>query len=207
MRRYYRHAAGPLTGRRVLQVALPTAALALALAACGSSKTTSAASPSTTTRYAPPATSTPGSSSAAAGATGAVTLTSAMSSSLGTTVVVGPDGHTLYTRTDDTSTTTHCTGSCTQIWPPLLTSGTPVAGSGINASLLGTLERPGGGTQVTYDGHPLYYFASDRSPGQAGGEGVGHIWYAVSAGGTLVMGAQSTTSTTMGSSGGAYGGY
>ncbi|MGZ4126357.1 MAG: COG4315 family predicted lipoprotein, partial [Actinomycetota bacterium] len=66
-------------------------------------------------------------------------------------------------------------GSCATNWPPLLLpSGVKSAtgGSGVDASKLGTIKRPDGGTQVTYNGKPLYLFISDKSPGQATGQGV-----------------------------------
>jgi predicted lipoprotein with Yx(FWY)xxD motif len=68
-----------------------------------------------------------------------------------------------------------CTGSCAQSWPPvLLTDGATAAtaGSGVDASKLGTIDRPDGGTQVTYAGMPLYLWTGDSAPGQATGQGV-----------------------------------
>jgi len=202
-------------GTPLVKVALPGLALALTLAACGSSKTTTAASPTTV-----PVSSSSGSSATtsmgagygasttvgASGSSSSVTVSVASNSALGTKILVGPNGHTLYMLSKDTATTTHCTGSCAQIWPPLLTNGAPMAGSGVNSSLLGTLTRPGGGTQVTYDGHPLYYFAADSAPGQIKGEGVAHIWFALSPSGNPVMGPVASSSTTAGASAG-YGGY
>lgn len=101
------------------------------------------------------------------------------STSLGD-VLVDATGRTLYLFTPDTGGTSTCYGQCATAWPPLLTSGTPVAGSGVDASLLGTTTRTDGSVQVTYAGHPLYYFAKDSAPGQTNGEGVGGVWYAVS---------------------------
>src|SRR6266849_6249009 len=79
--------------------------------------------------------------------------------------------------------------SCVQYWPPVLTSAAPVAGAGVNGSLLGTTARADGTTQVTYGGHPLYRFISDKKAGDATGQGVtafGAPWYVVSPSGALV---------------------
>jgi predicted lipoprotein with Yx(FWY)xxD motif len=90
------------------------------------------------------------------------------------TVLVDAKGLTLYYLKTETSGKIMCTGSCASAWPPLLlpagtTSAT--AGSGVSGKL-GTIDRPDGGTQVTYNGLPLYTFTSDQGPGQATGQGV-----------------------------------
>lgn len=94
-------------------------------------------------------------------------------------VLVDANGRTLYLYTPDTGGTSTCYGQCATTWPPLTTGGAPVAGSGVDASLLGTTTRTDGSVQVTYAGHPLYYFARDSAAGQTNGEGFGGIWYAV----------------------------
>ena len=55
-----------------------------------------------------------------------------------------------------------CYGACAAAWPPLLTRGAPHVGSGLNGRLLGTLKRSDGSVQITYAGHPLYYFSGDK---------------------------------------------
>ena len=70
-----------------------------------------------------------------------------------------------------------------ELWPPLLTKGTPHAGTGLRASLLGTTKRRDGKLEVTYNHHPLYYFVGDRKPGPATGQGLnqfGAPWWALS---------------------------
>ena len=62
-----------------------------------------------------------------------------------------------------------CTGSCTSIWMPLTAKGTPSAPAGVQ---LGTVMRPDGRTQVTFNGKPLYLFAEDSSPKSVNGNGV-----------------------------------
>jgi predicted lipoprotein with Yx(FWY)xxD motif len=75
--------------------------------------------------------------------------------------VFGPSGKVLYVFGADRGRTSNCYGVCAKAWPPLLTRGTPVAGPGIKATLLGTTRRKNGALQVTYNKHPLYYFGED----------------------------------------------
>lgn len=110
------------------------------------------------------------------------------SSSEAATVILGPggflvdvNGMTLYLFTKDTTSASTCSGGCARSWPPLIATGQPVAGAGVDASLLGTTPRADGSIQVTYNGHPLYYYKSDRAAGDKKGQGVGGVWYVVSA--------------------------
>jgi predicted lipoprotein with Yx(FWY)xxD motif len=99
-------------------------------------------------------------------------------------ILVDGKGITLYDFVKDKGTTSACYGACAALWPPLLTHGNPVAGPGVHASLLGTTKRKDGKLEVTYGGHPLYYFVSDRKPGQTTGQGVnqfGGPWWVLSA--------------------------
>ena len=92
-------------------------------------------------------------------------------------VLTNADGVTLYWFAPDTSTGSKCFGSCATYWPPV--SGSPAAGPGVTGKL-GTIKRPGGGLQATYDGHPLYTYIGDRGPGQANGNDLdlnGGYWY------------------------------
>ena len=102
--------------------------------------------------------------------------------------VADADGRALYLftadqqGTGDTKAETACYEACAEAWPPLLTEGEPEAGDKIDASLLGTIDRQGGATQVTYNGWPLYYFVQDQGPGEAAGQdkhGFGGEWYLV----------------------------
>jgi predicted lipoprotein with Yx(FWY)xxD motif len=95
----------------------------------------------------------------------------------GVAVLTNAKGFTLYWFAPDTATTSRCTGSCAAYWPPVF--GTPQAGPGVTGRL-GTISRPGGGVQATYDGHPLYSYLGDNSPGQANGNNLdlnGGLWY------------------------------
>ncbi len=94
-------------------------------------------------------------------------------------ILVDGNGRTLYLFEADKSTTSTCYGACATYWPPLLTGGSPQAGTGANLSLLGTTKRNDGTTEVTYAGHPLYYVVTDHNPGDATGQGVnnfGALW-------------------------------
>jgi len=94
-------------------------------------------------------------------------------------VLTNADGLTLYWFAPDTSTSSKCFGSCATYWPPV--SGSPTAGPGVTGKL-GTIKRPGGGLQATYDGHPLYTYIGDSGPGQANGNDLdlnGGYWYDV----------------------------
>ena len=97
----------------------------------------------------------------------------------GINVLTNANGRTLYWFAPDTPATSKCTGSCAAYWPPV--PGHPKAGPGVTGKL-GTIKRPGGGLQATYDGHPLYTYIGDSGPGQAGGNNLnlnGGLWYEV----------------------------
>jgi predicted lipoprotein with Yx(FWY)xxD motif len=98
-------------------------------------------------------------------------------------ILVDSKGITLYDFVKDKGTTSVCYGACAALWPPLITHGKPIAGPGVRASLLGTTKRKDGKLEVTYGGHPLYYFVSDRKPGQTTGQAVnqfGGPWWVLS---------------------------
>ena len=142
-----------------------------------------------------------GGSTGSTGSSGSVTVSSKSVSGVGD-VLVDTKGMTLYYLKTETPGKIMCTGGCATAWPPLLLpSGVTAAtaGSGVDASKLGTITRPDGGTQVTYNGMPLYLFASDTSAGQATGQGVAGF-FAVTTSGTSSSGGGST-----GSGSGGYG--
>src|SRR3954451_787009 len=101
-------------------------------------------------------------------------------------ILVDSKGITLYDFPPDKRSASVCYGACAALWPPLLTTGKPVAGPGVKQALLGTTKRKDGKLEVTYNGHPLYYFVSDRKPGQTTGQGLdqfGAPWWVLSAAG------------------------
>jgi predicted lipoprotein with Yx(FWY)xxD motif len=104
-------------------------------------------------------------------------------------ILVDGRGRTLYLFAGDQRGKSACAGQCAAFWPPLITSGKPLATAGARASLLGTIRRADGRLQVTYNHHPLYAFVKDTSKGQTNGEAVdafGAKWWAVSAAGAKV---------------------
>jgi len=162
-------------------------AAVLATAACASPSSPYAAAPSVAPSPVASASPVAGSPSALPVATG--TLIQVGSSRLGQ-ILVDSNGRTVYLFLADSGATSSCnSAACVQYWPPVLTAGAPVAGSGADGMLLGTTQRKDGRTQVTYAGHPLYYFITDKKPGDVTGQGInafGALWYVVSPSGTQI---------------------
>ena len=100
-------------------------------------------------------------------------------------VLVDDKGFALYMFTRDTPGTSVCYNQCAVAWPPLLTTGAPVAAKGVKQDLLGTTTRKDGTIQVTYNGLPLYYWYLDAAAGQLKGQDVGKVWYLMNADGSL----------------------
>jgi predicted lipoprotein with Yx(FWY)xxD motif len=124
--------------------------------------------------------------SAATGATG--TVVTWRKTPIGNAITTS-SGHTLYLFRADHGTTSTCYGQCATYWPPLLTTGKPVASGRVQVSLLGTTKRKDGKLQVTYKGHPLYTYLPDTKPGQTTGEGstaFGAAWYALAPSGATI---------------------
>ena len=130
---------------------------------------------------------------------------SAAHSGLGQVLVDGR-GRTLYLFLKDIAGKSACNQLCVQYWPPLITTGRPMAKSGAKSSLLGTVRRADGRLQVTYNHHPLYTFVQDTRKGQTTGEGLdefGAKWYALSPAGAKVA----KSGSSMPSGGYGSGGY
>lgn len=115
------------------------------------------------------------------------------------TVLVDAQGFTLYSFTPDEAGEPTCTGGCAGTWPPAIVSAVP-EDPGLPGKL-GTVESPSGGMQLTYDGWPLYTYSGDTAPGQANGQGVGGVWFAMTPDGP------SGGASADGMGGGASGGY
>ena len=155
-------------------VTAATVLMAVILAACGGSTPSATASSPT-----------PASSPAAAPGQ---TIMAATDAKLGQ-ILVDSAGKTVYLFVADKSTASTCYTSCASFWPPVLTTGAPVAGTGAQASLLGTTTRTDGTTEITYAGHPLYYFKPDAAPGDTKGQGVngfGALWWVLSPAGAAI---------------------
>jgi predicted lipoprotein with Yx(FWY)xxD motif len=125
------------------------------------------------------------------GASSRATLKVASNGDLKRSIIVDSKGMTLYMFVSDTEGKATCVGNdplpgCGKVWPPEVAKGKLEAGPGLDASLLGTTKRSDGKTQVTYDNHPLYYFAGyggtppDKKPGDDGGQAFGGLWWVLS---------------------------
>jgi predicted lipoprotein with Yx(FWY)xxD motif len=153
---------------RSFRLAALALAGALVLAACGSSSSSSTPAPSSPRPASVVGTST---------------------SSLGT-FLVDAKGRALYLWDADHGSKSACSGDCATDWPPLTTIGTPKAGGMAKSSLLGTTTRADGSREVTYAGHPPYYFAGDSGSGQTNGQGsdsFGSPWWVVSPAGQAIQ--------------------
>lgn len=170
-----------------LVLALTAAGATLALAACGSSSGP---------------TSSAGSSASNAAATsaspstrqGAVIATS--SGSQGTFLTAS--GRALYLWVADPRGQSACSGACAQVWPPLLTKGTPMVSGNASSGDVGTITRSDGTKQVTYKGHPLYFYVTDTGPGMTAGQGsnsFGAKWWLVGPSGSAITSAGSSSSS------------
>ena len=145
----------------------------------------------------------------ASGEASSVATVSATSTNLGMILVDG-GGRTLYLFEKDQPNQSACAGACAAAWPVDQSSATPKAGSDVQASLVGTIKRGDGSTQVTYNKHPLYYYAGDSQAGQQNGQGLnafGAAWFAVTPTGGAVSGGATATTPANGGGYGSSGGY
>ena len=101
-------------------------------------------------------------------------------------VLVDAQGRTLYLFARDTGPASTCDGSCASFWPPVPVSGAAQAAGGVAAASIGVITRAGGSRQLSYAGHPLYYFVGDSKAGQIRGQGLdqfGAEWFVLDAAG------------------------
>ena len=158
---------------------------AVTVAACGSSASTGT-----------------GSGPTAAGTSSSVATVSATNVPGVGTVLVNGKGQTLYLLTSEKGGKVTCTASngCTKFWPEVtLPNGATAAkaGSGVQASLLGTVKDASGNPEVTFNGWPVYTYAGDSGTGVAHGQGItsfGGTWYVLNASGDPVTGKSSQPS-------------
>lgn len=97
------------------------------------------------------------------------------------TILFDDEGQAIYIWELEESAEAECYGDCAEAWPPVLTDGTPVATGSVSSGLLGTTERTDGTTQVTYNGHPLYYYAHE-GPGEVKCHNIsthGGLWWVI----------------------------
>jgi predicted lipoprotein with Yx(FWY)xxD motif len=185
---------GPVSKRAKLAAGVGGGLVAaVVVAACSSAASTStgAAAPAAPASSAAPA-SPAGASSPSSGASssGGTVITTAKSSA-GTFLTNG-SGRAVYLWVKDTGDMSNCNGACAGAWPPVTTTATATASGSAKASDIGTITRSDGTKQVTYDGHPLYYFSGDSGPGTAtgqGSDGFGAKWWLVAPTGSDVTAA------------------
>jgi predicted lipoprotein with Yx(FWY)xxD motif len=175
--------------RRASIVVVVAVAIAV-LAGCGSSSSTST-STSASSASTPAATSTSAATSSTP-ATKPVALLTTKHTKLGTVLGAGPKKLTVYLFAADTASKSACSGACAKVWPPVTTSGHAQAGGHAMAADLGTITRDDGTMQVTYQGHPLYFYIKDVKDGDAGdtyGQGLksfGADWYVLAPSGNKI---------------------
>lgn len=157
--------------KRSLVIAL-SVFIAMFIAACSSSTTTGGGLYGNGGSTNPPAPTTGGGSSSAVIQTATVTVKGQSE-----TVLTNAQGMTLYYFTADSATQSACSGSCAQMWPPLLSTGSggPIGSTTLSGKL--SVQKDANGNQVEYNGHPLYTFSGDTAPGQTHGEGLFGMWF------------------------------
>ena len=162
---------------RTIRFGLPVAAVAILATACGGASSTSAAGGTTTGASAP--TTTTASAAPSSAASGSTLALKTAKGSAGIWLTDSA-GRTLYLYTRDKGKTSTCYGECAEDWPPLTTTGpVTITGQYTVQNDLGITARTDGTKQVTYGGHPLYYFKGDTAPGQTKGERVGGVWFLI----------------------------
>ena len=161
--------------------AVAAVGVSVALAACGGSSSSQPAPAS-------PSQSSSGSSSS---------LSIATTNGPMGTYLTGASGRALYLWVADKGGKSVCSGACASVWPPVTTKGTPNVTGGALASDVGTTSRSDGTKQLTYKGHPLYYYAADTSAGQTTGQGsnsFGAKWWLVTPSGSSITSGGSSSS-------------
>lgn len=169
-----------------IKLAAPLAVALLAAAACSSSGSSSSGGSTSPSAAAP-----------ASSGTSSTVITTKTSS--GGSFLTNGAGRAVYLFMADSSGKSACDGACASAWPPVIASGQPTATGGAQASDLSTITRSDGTKQVTYGGHPLYYFVGDTGPGTDKGQGIdgfGAKWWLVAPSGSSI-----TSAVTLGGSG------
>jgi predicted lipoprotein with Yx(FWY)xxD motif len=173
---------------RPLALAATAAVAAALLAGCGSSSSSSSSSTAASTPASTPTQSTAATTTSTAAATPSVAVAT-KKSKLGTILAAGPKHLTVYLFEADKGTSSTCNGDCAQDWPPVTTEGAPTVAGGALSADLGTTTRKDGTKQVTYKGHPLYFYDDDKDSGDTEGQGskeYGAGWYAMKANGSKI---------------------
>jgi predicted lipoprotein with Yx(FWY)xxD motif len=176
--------------RRPLAIGVAGVAALALLAGCGSSSSSSssaASAPASTPTQSTASSTAASTTTAAAGGSGTTVQTKG--GKLGTILAAGPKRLTVYLFEADKGSTSSCSGACAKVWPPVTSEGKPAVAGAAVAADLGTTMRSDGSEQVTYKGHPLYYYDDDKDSGDAYGEGskqFGASWYVLKSNGSKV---------------------
>jgi predicted lipoprotein with Yx(FWY)xxD motif len=182
-----------------VKLAAPLAVALLAAAACSSGSSSSSGGTSSST-----------SPSAAAPASSASSTMITTKTSSGGSFLTNSAGRAVYLFMADSTGKSTCDGACASAWPPVIAAGQPTAAGGAQATDLGTITRSDGTKQVTYDGHPLYYFSGDTGPGTDKGQGIdgfGAKWWLVAPSGSSITTAVTISGSGSTPSSGGGGGY
>jgi predicted lipoprotein with Yx(FWY)xxD motif len=170
------------------KLGVPLAAALLAVAACSSSSSSTTSTSSTSGGY----------GSGASSSAGAGMVITTRSDSAGMYLTDG-SGRAVYLWAKDSMNKSVCLGACTIHWSPVSASGGVTASGSAKSSDLGSITRSDGSKQVTYDGHPLYYYFGDSGPGQTNGEGnddFGAQWWLVAPSGAEFTGSSTPKTST-----------
>jgi len=116
-------------------------------------------------------------------------------------------GKGLYMFASDTASSSTCNSACATYWPPLIATGHPQAVGAVKAAALAAVTRSDGRKQVTYAGHPLYYYVGDTKAGDVNGQGLddfGAYWWLLTPAGKVITGSGSDGSGSMSTGGGGW---
>lgn len=170
------------------------------LAACGAEggddTTTTAAPDTTTTTSADAGQEDPTTTTAPEGEGATTTAAETMDgvhvadTDLGS-ILVDPDGFTLYIFTADSEGESTCYDACADLWPPV-SADTPIS-SELDESIFGSVTRDDGTEQLAVNGMPLYLYTPDENPGDTTGQGFNDVWFVVDTDGNMIEAAATST--------------
>jgi predicted lipoprotein with Yx(FWY)xxD motif len=189
---------------RAVGIALPLAAV-FVVAACGSNSNSGGSSSGGSSSGSSSSGSSSSNSSSGSGTTAASTSGTVITTRSGPdgTYLAGGSGRAVYLWTADSSNSSMCSGACASAWPPVIATGHLTASGGAASADLGTIMRSDGTKQVTYGGHPLYYFAGDSGAGMTNGQGsngFGAKWWLITPSSAAALTSTGSTANSGGSS-------
>lgn len=183
--------------KRPLALGAAGASALVLLAGCGSSSSSSSSKAAST----PASTPTQSTAASTTASSGSAMTIATKHGKLGTILAAGPKHLTVYLFEADKGPSSSCGGACAKVWPPVTSEGKPTASGSAVSGDLGTTMRSDGAEQVTYKGHPLYFYDDDKDSGDAYGQGskaFGASWYVLKPSGEKLdsdSGAKSSSSS------------